>query len=476
MKKDDPQTTGRAGNEKTASSSAPPTETPAPSSAGPASAGGSGASGGRGTSKLALAALSSVPLLMVLGNSMLIPEFPTIKSQLQISQFQVGLLITLFSAAAGAAIPILGFLSDQYGRKVIIIPSVILYGIGGVISGLGALFSGGSYPLILAGRVVQGLGAAGTAPIVMAMVGDLYKSNARSAAMGVIEASNGMGKVLSPILGALVALITWWALFFSYAILAIPIALAVYFLTTEPPRGGEKQTITTYFQQIVQIFREKGGSLLVTPFAGMAVLFILFGILSYVSDVLEQDYHLKGLVKGLVIAIPIFFMSACSFLTGRFLKQQGRFFKLSILVGLILEGTALFFLPFFDNPYIFIGILTLMGLSGGFVLPAVNTLVTSAAASQQRGGITSLYNSVRFIGVAVGPPVFCLLNDHFNEKMMFWFGTVIAFLAAGLIILLLKEEKLAPKGSGQDRQERSTTASRGLEEEREGFLHRNKLR
>lgn len=441
---------------------------------------GSNSSSSKGTSKLALAALSSVPLLMVLGNSMLIPEFPTIKSALDISQFQVGLLITLFSAAAGLAIPVLGFLSDQFGRKIIIIPSVILYGAGGVISGLGATLFGGSYTVILIGRVVQGIGAAGTAPIVMAMVGDLYKSNARSEAMGIIEAANGMGKVLSPILGTLVALIAWWALFFSYAILAIPISLAILFLTKEPPQQGEKQKISAYLQDIVQIFREKGPSLLVTFFAGMAVLFILFGILSHVSDVLEKEYHLKGLVKGLVIAIPIFFMSTCSFLMGRLLKQKGKFFKLSILVGLILEGTALIFIPFFNNPYLYIGILTLMGLSGGFVLPAVNTLVTSATNSQQRGGVTSLYNSVRFIGVAIGPPVFCLLNDHFNEKVMFWFGTAIAYLGAALILMILKEAKLAPKGNGQNKQatkqEPKTAVSKGLDEEpKGGIFSRNKL-
>ena len=83
--------------------------------------------------------LSTVPFLMVLGNSMLIPEFPAIKSALNITQFQVGLLITFFSAPAALAIPFLGYLSDRVGRKVIIIPALIFYGLGGVVSGLSAI-------------------------------------------------------------------------------------------------------------------------------------------------------------------------------------------------------------------------------------------------------------------------------------------------------------------------------------------------
>ena len=124
--------------------------------------------------------LSTVPFLMVLGNSMLIPEFPAIKSALNITQFQVGLLITFFSAPAALAIPFLGYLSDRVGRKVIIIPALIFYGLGGVVSGLSAAFIKDPYFIILTGRVIQGIGAAGTAPIAMALAGDLFETGERS--------------------------------------------------------------------------------------------------------------------------------------------------------------------------------------------------------------------------------------------------------------------------------------------------------
>lgn len=392
-------------------------------------------------SKLALAALSMVPILMVLGNSMLIPEFPKIKAALNISQLQVGLFITLFSATAGLTIPILGFLSDQYGRKIIIIPAVLVYGLGGVISGLGATILGESYSIILVGRIVQGMGAAGSAPIVMAMVGDLYKSNARSEAMGIIEAANGMGKVLSPILGSLVALIAWWALFFSYAIIAAPIALLVYLWTKEPPQQKSKKSLSKYLQELIQIFNRKGLSLIVTLLAGMTVLFLLFGVLSHVSDVLEKDYNLRGLVKGLIIAIPILFMSLFSYLTGKYLKNQNQYYKIIILLGLLIAGGALFFLPFVQKLTIYISILTLLGLGTGFVLPTVNTLITSSSDSQQRGGLTSLYGSFRFLGVAIGPPTFSLFLE-ISEKIMFWFGTITAFFILGLVFIFLQEKRL----------------------------------
>ncbi|EGK14318.1 major facilitator superfamily transporter YitG, partial [Desmospora sp. 8437] len=57
---------------------------------------------------LVLAILSAVPVIMVLGNSMLIPVLPTIQSDLKISPLQVSLLITLFSIPAGIIIPLSG--------------------------------------------------------------------------------------------------------------------------------------------------------------------------------------------------------------------------------------------------------------------------------------------------------------------------------------------------------------------------------
>jgi ACDE family multidrug resistance protein len=392
--------------------------------------------------KLMLTAFSSVPFLMVLGNSMLIPEFPKIKSALNINQFQVGLLITLFSASAGIAIPFLGYLSDRIGRKKVVIPSLILYGAGGLLAGLAAVFlKEKAYKIILVSRVIQGIGGAGTAPIIMALVGDIFTSNQRSEALGIIESANGLGKILSPILGAAIALISWYALFFSYAFLAIPIAASIFFLAEEPENNIKKQSIKEYLENIKKIFQQRGISLSLSLLGGMIVLFLLFGMLSHLSDILETRYKIKGLIKGLVIAIPIFFMASNSYLTGLYLKNKGKNFKYALSLGLIINAIALSLLSFIDNLYLYMGTLSFLGLGSGLILPSVNTLVTSSAPSEQRGGITSLYGSVRFIGVAFGPPTFSLLN-RISEPTMFFTAAGIGILGSIIIFFFLDEKRI----------------------------------
>ena len=153
--------------------------------------------------KFDLLALSSVPLVMTLGNSMLIPVLPYISKKLNISSFQVSLIITVYSIVAIILIPIAGYLSDRFGRKIIMVPCLIIAGIGGAVSGWASWKMEDPFIMILLGRVLQGIGSAGAAPIVIPLVGDMFKDDEQiSAGLGLTETANTAGKVLSPIIGA----------------------------------------------------------------------------------------------------------------------------------------------------------------------------------------------------------------------------------------------------------------------------------
>jgi len=390
--------------------------------------------------RVTLAALAGVPLIMVLGNSMLIPILPQMKSALNISQFKVSLVITLFSVPAGLVIPIAGFLSDRISRKMIIVPSLILYGLGGVVSLLGILILNNSYLVIMAGRVLQGIGAAGTAPIAMALSSDIFVSGERSKALGVLEASNGLGKVVSPILGSLVGLIAWYATFFVFPVLCIPIALAVWFLVKDPTTNKKAQTVQEYLSALKRIFKGKGFHLLSAFFAGSVALYALFGTLFYLSDYLEKKYGLEGVIKGLVLAIPVLAISVTSLLTGIITQNKNPNYKIFVVIGVMLLGSSNFIIPFFiNNTYIFIGALVIGGIGGGLVLTSLNTIITSTVVMAERGMITALYGAVRFFGVAIGPPVFGILMEKSN---LLTFGTTggLAVTAAILAFLGIKQE------------------------------------
>jgi ACDE family multidrug resistance protein len=354
---------------------------------------------------LAVSALAGVPFIMVLGNSMLIPVLPDIRNALNLTSVQVSLLITLFSVPAGLIIPLAGLLSDRYGRKIVIISGLFLYGMGGVIAAASSVLMGQmAFSGILAGRILQGLGAAGTAPIAMALCGDLFQGKERSRSLGTIESSNGLGKVISPVLGAAIGLITWYAAFIFFPVIVIPIIVAIWFLVKEPGANRAKQKVASYLKSFSRVFKKKKGMLLSAYLAGAIALMVLFGILFYLSEYLEQQYGLDGIQKGLVLAIPVLFMSATSFATGFIIKKKKSLMRLLVITGLGIMTASLIFLPLAASVILYFVAISVVGVGTGMVLPCLNTLVTSSASIKERGLITSFYGSVRFFGVALGPP------------------------------------------------------------------------
>lgn len=194
---------------------------------------------------LTITAIGSIPLILVLGNSMLIPILPKMKSELDISQFQTSLVITAFSISAAIMIPILGYLSDRFSRKAVVIPSLTLYGLGGLLAGAASAWFDSAYTWVLAGRIMQGIGAAGTTSMAMALAGDLFKGGEQSKVLGLVEASNGFGKVISPIIGSLLALIVWYAAFFAFPLFClISILLTIFFIKEKKKRLNLHQLVS----------------------------------------------------------------------------------------------------------------------------------------------------------------------------------------------------------------------------------------
>lgn len=407
--------------------------------------------------------LASVPFVMVLGNSMLIPVFPKMEEVMNLSQFQVGLLITAFSIPAGILIPFTGAASDYVGRKTVMAPALILYGLGGLIAGSAALLLAKPFTLILIGRIVQGIGAGGTYQIALALTGDLFTSEERTKVVGLLEAANGLGKVISPILGSLFALIAWYAPFFAYGILAIPIAFAVWWIVKEPGKEKNQRPLFEYLSSLKRIFAKKGASLLACYLAGMTGLFLLFGLLSFLSDELEAKFDIREFAKGGVLAIPVGAMALTSYLTGTLLEGRESLHKPAIIAGLFAACAAFALLPFASGLLPILALVSAIGLGIGLILPPLNTLITGATESDERGLVTSLYGTVRFFGVAIGPPLFGLVMGVGRLPMFLGAAAIAAVAAVTALILIRPKAMTAKKGGGGGARVRTAEAWQGGE-------------
>ncbi|WP_071459829.1 MFS transporter [Bacillus massilinigeriensis] len=391
--------------------------------------------------RAAIFAIASIPLVMTLGNSMLIPVLPVMEKEMNISAFQSSLIITVYSVIAIFLIPVAGYLSDHIGRKKVIIPSLILVAIGGGISGWAALMGENGYWVLLVGRAIQGAGAAGCFPIVLPLVGDMFKDEDDvSSALGEIETSNTLGKVLSPIVGSFLAGFIWYIPFFSIPVLcAISILLMVFFVKS-PNNKAEPLPFKIFIKKIKLIFTENGKMLYAIFFIGVILMFVLFGVLFYLSDILELQYNIKNRKKGLILALPLGVLCLSSFIAGRLIKKDKVLMKWIAFSGAVLLGVSTAILGFSKDLWFIITMFLISGIGIGASLPPLDTLITESIEKEERGTITSIYSSMRFIGVAAGPPVIALLMKN-SEKTMFFLLTGLSLAAAAATFIAIKPEK-----------------------------------
>ncbi|HET7579466.1 MAG TPA: MFS transporter [Bacillales bacterium] len=397
-----------------------------------------------------LISISSIPLVMTLGNSMLIPVLPTIEKELHISSLQSSLIITVYSVVAILLIPVAGYLSDRLGRKKIIIPSLIIAGVGGLISGFASWLLPHPYWLILVGRLLQGVGASGAFPVVLPLVGDMFKNEQEvSSSLGMVETSNTFGKVVSPILGGFLASLIWFLPFLSIPLFCLISVLLVLFLVKTPQKQEEPQPFKEFLQSVKQIFGQKGRWLYAVFLIGAIFMFVLFGVLFFLSTVLQDHYGIKGTLKGLILAAPLLALSLTAYITGKKIGQNKPLMKKLTLIGCALLAATILCVSFIQQITMFIVVFVAGGVGIGLVLPCLDAFITEGIEKEQRGTVSSIYSSMRFIGVALGPPLFAMLMK-LSHKTLFLSITGVCIVAVLLALWAIKpagqvkKERLKP--------------------------------
>lgn len=134
-------------------------------------------------------------------------------------------MITIFTLAYAASIPIAGKVADRIGRKHVYIVCIALFGIGSLICGLSSNFS--SFSMLLTGRVIQAIGGGGIMPIASAEFGTTFPEEKRGMVLGLLGGVYGLANILGSSFGSAILDIfgieNWQFLFY----INLPIAVVI---------------------------------------------------------------------------------------------------------------------------------------------------------------------------------------------------------------------------------------------------------
>ena len=369
---------------------------------------------------------------------MLFPIFPALRSDLNLSLTKVSLLVVFANIPSALLSPLGGVLADRFTRKAIILPSLLLFGTGGLLAGLAALLLKNPFPFLLGSRVIQGIGAAAPMYLAMALAGDIFQSTERAQAVGLMETASGLGKLLAPIIGALAGLISWIAPFFLYPLLSVPVALAIFFLIREPQQERKNSQIS--LRELKEPLSQRPA--LIGLATALYTLFTLIGIMFWLSEVLEQRIGGGQLLRGAVISLPVLTFLLTTLLAEdcyRLLK-----IRLSIFTGLVITAVTIALIPSTRDLFLIWPVIGLMGIGLGIATPAVDTLSTNITSIELRGTITTVFGGVRCAGAAAGPLALSLLMKH-GPLATFLPLSIIGAVLAVLVLLLLNEREIPGK-------------------------------
>lgn len=130
------------------------------------------------------------------------PARTVIQDDLQVGE-QMGIwMITIYTLAYAAAIPVMGKLADKYGRKYIYLASIFLFGLGSLFCGLAQDF--GSFELLIAARAVQAIGGGGIMPVATAEFGTSFPPEKRGMALGLTGGVYGIANIFGASVGSFI--------------------------------------------------------------------------------------------------------------------------------------------------------------------------------------------------------------------------------------------------------------------------------
>jgi DHA1 family tetracycline resistance protein-like MFS transporter len=355
----------------------------------------------------------------------------------------VGLLFASYSVMQLIFAPVLGRLSDRYGRRPVLLISLLGTSLGFFVMGFATTLW-----MLFLGRIIDGI-SGGNISTAQAYIADVTTPENRAKGMGLIGAAFGLGFVFGPAIGGV---LSRWGIhvpFLFAGALAFANAVLLYFTLPEtvtpdhPARTSAAQgrswrrlfnslrnprlafVLTIYFLSIV-------------AFSLMTACFSLFLMFRFGYDA----FH-NGWVFAMVGIISAVIQGA---LIGKLVKRYGE--PTLVIVGTLLFSASLFASPFIGPALGVIGIIVtgaVSAIGNALNAPTLTSLASKTASASEQGAIMGVTQSVASLARAVGPALaafliyssvahygFDRLPHHMSDSSIFrafWTAAVIQFAA-----------------------------------------------
>ena len=379
-----------------------------------------------------LAVIVAIVLVDLIGFTIVMPLLAPFAKEFNLDGWQIGVLFAAYPACQLVAGPILGRLSDRYGRRPVLILSQAGTALSFLMLGLSRNFT-----MMLIARALDGA-SGGNILVAQAYVADVTTPENRSRGLGLIGMAFGLGFVLGPLLGGLLLELPvdpYWRPRVPFLVAAVFSTIAWVLVLTRlpeslPAQGAARQSarvvtlrglVETVTQPTIGLLVATG-FLVVLAFAALEGTFslFLFDRMHWKADRAAYAFAFLGLVSAVVQGGLI----------RRLAPKYGEARLIVVGITGLAGGMALMALAV-NVPMLLLALLVI-GLGQGLVSPSLSGLLSRVTPASEQGAIFGTYGSAQTLARIVSYAVANVLLARIDPSAPYWLGGAVALLALGV--------------------------------------------
>lgn len=389
----------------------------------------------RKTPRGAFAIVFSIVLMNSIGFGIIVPVMPALimdVADVDLAEAALlgGVLSVSYAIMQVFFAPVLGNLADAYGRKRVLLVSVFTFGIDFLVMAMAPVFA-----WLVVGRLIAGI-ASSTNSVANAYVADISPPEERAGNYGLMGAAFGVGFIVGPVIGGLLAEFGARAPFLGAAVLGFANALFVFLCLRESLGESDRRPFRFVRANPVGALRQFRGSTVV-----MALLFVTF-VVAVAHFVLPATWSFYTIERfawspqqiGYSLAlVGIMMVIVQGGLTPWIVPRWG--VPKSALVGLVFA--ILGYVGYAVSPlgWMMFVVIVPHALSG-LSMPAMQSMMTERVSADSQGELQGAIGSANSMAAVLGPPLMTVLFGVFSDRDAFFYLPGAAFFMAATLTLV----------------------------------------